>query len=174
MSGMMSAGVFGPKLSGKTTLAKKLSREYWVKEQRRSIILDPNAEEWGDHALVMQDEPKFWETIWQTQNDLIIVDEASTTIKRDKSLIGVFTRLRHLNHKLIVIGHNGMNLLPIMREQFDTLYLFRQPEGAAKVWSETFTQKELLVSPTNVTELNQYEFVYARLYHKPRKLKLKL
>lgn len=169
----MSGGVFGPKMSGKTTLARYLSKQYWQKHHIRSLVLDINQEHWGDHALVFTDdepEGKFWTAVWQSQGCLIIVDEASSTIKRDKLLIPAFTRLRHLNHKLLVIGHNGMNLLPIMREQFDTLYLFRQPEKAAKVWSDTFTQKELLAA----MELNQHEFLQTQLFGKPKKLKLKL
>lgn len=166
----MSAGIFGPKLSGKTTLAKHLSREYWRKYKMRSLVLDINNEEWGEQAWMTDNDDKFWEAVWKTKASLIIVDEASSTIKRDKTLIPVFTRLRHLNHKLIVIGHNGMNLLPIMREQFDTLYLFRQPESAAKVWSETFTQVELI----QAVELNQHEFLSTQLFSKPVKRKLDL
>lgn len=167
---MMSAGIFGPKMSGKTTLARKLSKQYWDKLKMRSIVLDINGEQWGEHALVFTDDTTFWDAVWKANHDLIIVDEASSTIKRDKSLIPVFTRMRHLNHKLIVIGHNGVNLLPIMREQFDTLYLFRQPPKAANIWAETFTQSEL----TRAVELNQYEFIHTELYGKPRRMKLTL
>lgn len=167
---MFSAGIFGPKLSGKTTLAKYISRQYWTKHHIRSMVLDINNESWGEQAWVTDDNDKFWTAVWQTNNSLVVVDEASSTIKRDQTLIPVFTRLRHLNHKLIVIGHNGMNLLPIMREQFDTLYLFRQPEKAAKVWAETFTQVELL----SAVNLQQHEFLHTQLFGKPKKMKLAL
>lgn len=167
---MMSAGIFGPKLSGKTTLAKYVSKQYWTKHKMRSLVLDINNEQWGDHAWVVDDNDKFWEAVWKTSDSLVIVDEASSTIKRDQTLIPVFTRLRHLRHKLIVIGHNGMNLLPIMREQFDTLYLFRQPEKAAKIWADTFTQTEL----TDAVQLQQHEFLHTQLFGKPRKMKLDL
>lgn len=167
---MHSAGIFGPKLSGKTTLAKYLSRQYWQKHKIRSLVLDINNEQWGENAWVTDDNDKFWDAVWKTNNSLVLVDEASSTIKRDQTLIPVFTRLRHLNHKLIVIGHNGMNLLPIMREQFDTLYLFRQPEKAAKVWAETFTQTELLAA----VNLQQHEFLHTQLFGKPKKMKLDL
>lgn len=165
---MYSAGIFGPKLSGKTTLAKYLSRQYWQRHKIRSLVLDINSEQWGEQAWTTEDNDKFWDAVWKTSDSLVIVDEASSTIKRDQTLIPVFTRLRHLRHKLIVIGHNGMNLLPIMREQFDTLYLFRQPEKAAKVWAETFTQTELL----EAVQLNQHEFLQTELFGKPRKFKL--
>jgi len=165
---MNSAGIFGPKLSGKTTLAKALSREYFLKGKLRSLVLDPNADEWGKQAIVFTNEDEFWKVVWQSENCLVIVDEAAATIRREKDLITVFTRLRHLHHKLIVIGHSGTDLLPVMRQQLDELFLFRQPESAAKIWAETMTQKGLLESG----QLKQFEFLHTKLYGSPRKLRL--
>lgn len=167
---MTNGGIFGPKLSGKTTLAKALSAEYWRKLRIQSLVLDPNLESWQQPACVTADEKLFWQTVWSKRNCLIIVDESTETINRDKELIPVFTRLRHQSHKLLVIGHSGMNLLPIMREQIDTIYLFRQSLAAAKTWQELFTQDCLL----EATQLNQFEFIHTTLYGKCSKLKLKL
>lgn len=167
---MVSGGIFGPKLSGKTTLAKKLSQGYWNKHKVRTLVLDINQDEWGEHAWATDDEKKFWTAAWKTRNCLIIVDEAAETIRRDKSLLPVFTRMRHCDHILLVIGHSGVNLLPAMREQFDTVYLFRQSESAAKVWAEVMTEKGLL----GATELQQFEFIHHQLYGKPVKMKLQL
>jgi len=169
---MVNGGIFGPKLSGKTTLAKTLSQQYWSKHKVRSIVLDINDDEieWGEQAFVMSDEEKFWKATWESTNSVIIVDEAAATISRARELIPVFTRLRHNHHVLIVIGHSGMDLLPVMRQQFDTLFLFRQPESAAKVWSETMTEKGLL----GAVDLKQYEFIRCELYQPPQKMKLKL
>lgn len=167
---MTSGGIFGPKLSGKTTLAMALSKEYWRANQIRTIVLDLNNEVWGEQAFVSTDESQFWSMVWKGQGMLIIVEESAETINRDKKLIPVFTRLRHHKHKLLVIGHSGVNLLPIMREQLDTLYLFRQPERAAKVWAETFCQPELL----QAQQLQQYEFLFTSLYSTPKKTRLKI
>lgn len=169
---MESAGIFGPKLSGKTTLAKELSRQYWVKSNRRSLVLDPNKEYWGEHAWVTDDEEKFWAAVWKTNGapSLVIVEEAAETINRDKGLTAVFTRLRHLHHKLIVIGHNGSTLLPIMREQLDTLYLFRQSRQASIMWAEAMTREEFL----EAQNLAQYEFLYGPRFDPPVKRKLDL
>lgn len=168
---MVNGGIFGPKLSGKTTLAKTISRKlYESPRQTRTLVLDPLADEWGEQAMVFTDEDKFWKAAWNVNDCLIVCDEAAETIARDKELIPVFTRMRHNRHKLLIIGHSGMSLLPIMREQIDTVYLFRQSEKAAKVWAEVMTNNGLL----QATELNQYEFIQHRLYGKPRKLKLKL
>lgn len=168
---MQSGGIFGPKLSGKTTLAKHISRKYWQQYRIRSVVLDPNLEQWGAQAAVTADERKFWdEWVWKHNNLLVIVDESTETIARNKELIPVFTRLRHLHHKLLVIGHHGMNLLPIMREQLDTLYLFRQGKKAAQMWAEDFGQDELQLA----SQLNQYEVIYTTTYGKPRRFKVSL
>lgn len=169
---MTSAGIFGPKLSGKTTLAKVLSKQYWQKAQIRSLVLDINndGEEWGEHALVFSDEDKFWEAVWKTQKCVIIVDEGSTTISRDRSLIPVFTRMRHCLHTLIVVGHDGTDLLPIMRRQLDTVYLFRQPKSAAKIWAENFAQDGLL----QTVSLKQYEFISFTSFGVLQRSKLKI
>jgi hypothetical protein len=165
---MINGGIFGPKLSGKTTLAMALSRQFWQQYKIKTIVLDLNGDNWGEHATATNDEEIFWQVVWKAQNCLIIVDEAAETINRDKKLIPVFTRMRHNNHKLIVVGHSGMNLLPIMREQIDTIYLFRQGEKAAAYWSEIMAEKGLL----QACELPQYTFIKLELYGKPQRLKL--
>lgn len=167
---MESAGIFGPKLSGKTTLAMSLSREYWSKHRMRTFVLDPNMEEWGKQAWTTKDEEKFWGAVWRTNNVLVIVDEAGETINRNKGLIAVFTRLRHLHHKLIVLGHSGVNLLPIMRQQLDTLYLFRQSHKAAGMWAEDMTQDGFL----DAIGLPQYVFLYGEKFKSPVKMRLNI
>lgn len=167
---MKRIGVFGPTLSGKSTLAHKISEQFWKQKKQRSLVLDPYQEEWGEHSLVFTDEEKFWNAAWGTQGSLIIVEESSSTIQRDKKIIPAFTKMRHNLHSLMVIGHSGTDLLPVMRQQLTTVYLFRQPEIAAKVWSENFANKDLL----KTTELGQYEFIHFESYGTPRKLKLKL
>lgn len=169
---MESAGIFGPKLSGKTTLAMELSRQHWVRAGRRSLVLDINLEDWGAQAWVTADEEKFWRTVWKPEGkpSLVIIDEAAETINRDKGLTRVFTRLRHLHHKLIVIGHSGENLLPIMRQQLDTLYLFRQAPEDSERWARSMTQEGFLAA----SELAQYEFLYGERFRPPVKKKLDL
>lgn len=170
---MISIGIFGPKLSGKSTLSRKLSEAYWNRNQIKTLVLDPNTDEWhkwGPHAWVTNEEEKFWAAVWKAQNCLVVVDEAATTIRREPDLIPVFTRLRHNHHRLIVIGHSGMDLLPVMRQQFDTLYLFRQPKSAAKVWMDVFAEERLI----ECTTLRQFEFIKCQLYGEPRKMKLKI
>lgn len=166
---MIRGGIFGISLSGKTTLAKQISRQYAEEMQIPSIVLDPHIEVYGDHATVTADEELFWKTAWESKTPLIvIVDEAAATLRRERDLVPVFTRMRHHKHRLLVIGHNGTDLLPVMRQQFDTLYLFRQPSKAAEIWADLFSEPDLLQAGS----LNQFEYLHCQLYHKPVKYKL--
>jgi len=167
---MINGGIFGPKLSGKTTLAIALSREYWRSQRMRSLVLDPHLDAWGSQAWVTANEDEFWPAVFKSSNSLIIVDEAAATIRRDRTLIPVFTQLRHKNHKLLIIGHSGVDLLPTMRQQMDTLFLFRQPAEAAEIWARTFADERLL----QATQLRQYEFIHIEMFGVPERKILKV
>ncbi len=148
-----------------------MSFQFWQQRKMRSLVLDPNGEKWGSQAYVETDEAKFWPNVWKVQGCAVIIDEAASTIRREQSLVPVFTKIRHQHHQLIVVGHNGMSLLPIMREQIKTIYLFRQPRHAADTWADNFAEPALL----EATKLGQFEFLYYTLYGPPpvkRKLRL--
>ncbi len=168
---MISGGIFGPKLSGKTTLAKHLSREYWAIENRRSLVFDIHRErDWGPQAWVSGDKQEFWPAIWRIKDCLVIVDEAAVTINREQDLVPVFTVMRHNRHKLLIIGHSGRDLLPSMRQNFDVLFLFRQPPKIAQIWSETFANDELMLC----TKLDRYEFIQANLFGTTQRKRLQV
>ena len=164
---MTRGGIFGISLSGKTTLAKALSREYARAAKMPSIILDPQLDTWGAHATITDDEERFWATVWACKNCLVIVDEAAATIRRERELIPVFTRLRHNGHKLLVIGHDGSDLLPVMRQQLDTLYLFRQDDDSVKWWVKKFADKRV----DQARSLDQYEYLFCEMFKPPKKFK---
>lgn len=156
-------GIFGPGLSGKTTLARHLSRSYWYdcEPGKKSLVLDPNLEKWGEQAWVTNDSVAFEKMAFDLETGcMVFVDESSETIARDKDKTKFFTRIRHRGHKLHVIGHTGSSLLPVQREQIQTLFLFRQPESAAKVWAELFGNKKIL----EACSLHQHEFLWCRFY----------
>ena len=167
---MFSGGAFGPKLSGKTTFVKSLSRDYWKGKQIRSLVLDPNCDrDWGPQAWCTADSRQFLKVVWASRGCLVIMEEAAATIARNKELITMFTRLRHLEHRLLIVGHSGADLLPTMRQQFDTLFLFRQPPSAAEVWAETFADERIMECCT----LKKYEILHCKLFEEPRRIILK-
>lgn len=169
---MENCGIFGPSKSGKTTLAKALSFEYFKQKRLKSLVLDPwlNENNWGEHSVVFhpKDEAKFWATVWASQRCVVIVEEATTTINRNKDLSEVFTAIRHNHHTLIVVGHSGSSLLPIMRQQLEKLYLFLLSEKAAKIWIEETANPNLI----QATSLNQYEFLLYKRFAPIRRCKL--
>ena len=155
-------GIFGASESGKSTLAKKISGFIHSSERRPSIVLDPySRDNWGRHAVVFTDEAKFWKHIFQAKNSLVIVDDASATINRDRELSNVFTTLRHQGHKLLVIGHDASNLLPQMRAQLQRVFLFLQNKHSVEEWEIVFPGQDL----TPATKLQKFEFLTVANYH---------
>ena len=167
---LINGGIFGPTLAGKTTLAKKLSRLQFDTHQRRSLVLDPWKDSWGEHAEIFHtnQQPEFWAKVWSTRAQFVIVDEAATTISRDSDLVPAFTSLRHNDHRFLVIGHNGVDLLPAMRHALHYVFLFRQSEPATRCWIDEFADSEIEAC----ARLEQYEFLYCRRFQKPQRVKL--
>lgn len=156
----LHVGIFGSGLSGKTTLAKGISKEA-AKGGVNSLVLDPNQEVWGAQAKIFVDEDLFWNDVWHVSlNKLVFVEEAAETIRRDNKKTSLFTRIRHRGHKLVVIGHNGTNLLPVQREQIHHLYLFKQSPGAAELWADLWADERIMAATT----LKQYEFLRCVLW----------
>jgi molybdopterin-guanine dinucleotide biosynthesis protein len=168
------AGVFGPKKSGKTTLAKHLALACQRIEDRPIMVYCVNDDEtamWVESgATVHTEEEKFWPAVWAHQNQTVIIEESAATINRDRDLVPVFTRIRHCHHRVIVIGHSGADLLPVMRQQIDMLCLFRQPPSAAKIWAECMCDEKLL----GAEHLERFYFLRCVIYEGTTKHKLKL
>lgn len=158
---ILHAGTFGRGFSGKTFLNKELSRNYWSQHGIKSLVLDPNRENWGAQAWVTDDEEKFWWMVWHKETSCaLFVDEAGETIKRDDEKSSLFTRVRHRGHRMHVMGHSGVNLLPKQREQLHVLFLFQQTRKAAQMWVETFMDERIM----EATTLAQYEFLHCVLW----------
>lgn len=150
-------GIFGPSLCGKSTLADAISAAMF-KEGYRTIALDPNGVKMGPHAEVYTDEELFWVRVWSCEKCLIKVEESSETIARDKTLIPLFTRIRHKGHKLLVTGHNAGDLLNVMRRNITTLYLFQQSPSACDLWYEDTTLNKDIYQAAFLPE-DSYEFI---------------
>lgn len=160
----LHVGIFGPGLSGKTTLAKYLSRRYWALNGIKSIVLDIHREDWGPQAWVTDNEHQFLRMVAMETKCAVWVEEASQTIKRDKTKGHLFTSIRHRGHRMHVVGHSGASLLPEMREQLQTLFLFRQSPEALDYWVNLLSDKRIY----SAAQLAQYEFLWCRLYYDPQ------
>ncbi len=165
---MKLGAIFGTTLCGKTTLAVQLSREYYRQKKIRTLALDPHNADWGKQAWSTQNEEEFWRVVWARKGHLVIVEDASLTINRDRDLMHVFTQIRHREHRLLVIGHSGSDLLPGMRKQFDTVYLFQQDVDSAKDWRKIFPKGGVEVA----VSLEQYEFLRVRSFKPSERMRL--
>jgi hypothetical protein len=163
-------GIFGTTLSGKSTLAIALSKQYHKTKKIRSLVLDPHLDMWGPQAWVTANEDEFWRVVWARRGHLVVVEEASSTIRRDRDLMPVFTQIRHNEHRLLIIGHSGSDLLPGMRKQFDTLYLFQQDVDSVKEWKKIFPRGGIEAA----ISLEQYEFLRVRSFKPSDKMTLTL
>ncbi len=167
-------GVFGPSESGKSTLAQKISLEFFIRQKRFTVALlrstsDKTANGWGKHSRLFYDAGQFLEVVRTTQNCLIVVEDASATIGGDKEFTDLFTCIRHQGHKLLVVGHHASNLSPEMRDGIQRIFLFLQNKDAIQsYWSNIFPGHDL----TCATRLQQYEFVTCANYKPLIKSKL--
>lgn len=162
----LHVGIFGPGDSGKTYLAQALSLDLWQRAGIRSIVLDPNREQgWHNGCFVTDDEAVFTRVFWAEEKCAVFIEEATETIARDKKKSGFFTRGRHRGHKIFVIGHDGMNLLRVQRQQLHTVFLFKQLKECGEVWANQFADPTIL----ECVNLQQFEFLVCRNWQKAEK-----
>lgn len=154
-------GIFGRRLSGKTTLTIAVCADSFRREGRLSVVLDPKKSEhnWGAHCWVT-DNRDAWLAKWQSpacRNCNIVWEETSTTLKRDTDYVDVFTMKAGAHgHRLIITGHTGKSLLPEMREQITEVFLFRQSTREAEMWCELFADDRLMKSTELVVSTRQF------------------
>lgn len=171
-------GVFGRRLSGKTTLVIELLKQWHRAEGRYGVVLDPKAQQhnWGAHCWVTKEREQ-WLAKWQDPRCRfcnVVWEETSTTLKRDADLVDVFTaKAGEHAHRLIVTGHTGMALLPVMRWQIGELFLFRPAEDEAEEWSRIFMDRRISTLAASL-DFQRREFLHVRMGQPPRKCRLVL
>jgi hypothetical protein len=156
---MERIGIFGETECGKTFLAKRISLAWWRTRKIPSLVLDPWLDFWGEQAWVTNSEENFLASVTNSNDCLIVVDDTSATVQRDKTFIPFFTAIRHRNHRLLVCGHDATDLLPIMRRNLNQLFLFVQTEASVALWQAdqpSMLGLDLAASPGY---LKQWEFI---------------
>lgn len=164
-------GIFGRRLSGTTTLAIRVCLGSRRVEGRYSVVLDPKIGQhtWGEHCSVTNDRAK-WLSTWQhpqCRNCNIVWEESATTIKRDAEFVDVFTaKAGERGHRLIVTGHSGASMLPVMREQLTELFLFRQSRNEAEKWAEQFADERIAQMACSL-DFDRREYLHVRMGREP-------
>ncbi len=178
--GKKRIGIAGESDCGKTTLAIHLSRAMWTTHRTPSLVLDLWAHEhnWQvsstvKQAWVTKSEEKFRDAIIKKPGCLVIIDDGSVTINRDRDKLEFFTTIRHHAHHLICICHGPEDLLPGMRRNFNELFLFAQTVNSVKMWQESLPSMQGIARSTSVDghcDLKDYEFLWCRK-HKDAEIK---
>lgn len=169
----MHVGIFGPTRSGKTTLAQKLAQAY-AAAGRAVLVCDPMGVTWPAAAWQTLDAGALVKKAQASRNCMIFIEEASLSIARDRSLSWLFVAAGNPaagGHTTHIVGQDGASLLPAMRQQLSTIYLFRCHPDFASTWARQFAMPEI---ETAAPTLEKYEFLKIRAFEAVRRCRMKL
>jgi hypothetical protein len=119
------------------------------------------------------DENNFKTAVWKKRGCVVIIEDSSETIQKDKEFSPFFTCIRHQGHHLICIGHDGTDLTRSMRRNFNELFLFNQTRDSVEIWEASQPSMKGLVKSVG---LKQFEFIHSIKFSEsePSVQKLKL
>jgi hypothetical protein len=158
-------------MSGKTTLCQKISESY-RKEGFGIIVYDPMDDPSWDCDRLFTNFDEFLKCAYKATRCVLFIEEVGQVIgqypKPETEWLG--TRCRHWGHRSFFIGQSPVQISLTMREQCETLFLFRCFKDRAKKWAEEFIDDDLL----KATELQRYEFIQKTRFQPCKTLKLKI
>ena len=165
---MVHAGIFGPTLCGKTTLAMKLCADF---ESRgvKCLVLDPYNGEWKA-SFQTRKMDEFLTVAKRSRACALFVDEAGQLDFRDKNHEWILTGSRHWGHVAHVIGQSGVQMTPLARSCITRLFLFRSTDQTAEYWRDTFVDDRI----REATTLERFEFIRAEMFGRVSRNTLKL
>lgn len=165
---MLHAGIFGPTLCGKTTLARHLCADF---ERRgiRCLVLDPYNAEWPATYQTRQ-IGEFLAKAKASRSCALFVDESGQLDLRDAEHEWLLTGSRHFGHVCHVIGQTGVQLTPLGRSSITRLFLFRSTEETADYWREVFVDDRI----RDATKLERFEFIRAEMFGDVKRCRLSL
>ena len=135
--------------SGKTTLAKQLALSF-RKFDVPTLVLHKPREPWDKSCASWQtcDPEEFLFKFARTQKHACFMELADGSVdKYDSRFHKCFTEGRHDGHRCFYLSQRAATVHPAIRENCESLYLFTVDWDAAKIWSTTFVDKELLNAP---------------------------
>jgi len=153
----MHVGICGVSGTGKTSLAKELSREY--KTQGWGVLVyDPTADDWGNVDLVTSDKKLFAEAYFSSKNCRVFIDECTELDRnKDKAFLYMATRGRHYGHLNYFIAQRWKMIPRNMRSQCSRVFTFKQSDEDAKELAQDIGNIEL----KNANGLGRGEYIFA-------------
>lgn len=132
--------ILGMTESGKTTLAKRLGRQY-MQHCVPIIILDSlNDPEWTanfpqDYPVLQTTDPEeFLDAFWASKRCACFIDEAGDAVGRYNVVMQkTATRGRHWGHSVHYISQRGVQIAPTVRDQCSHMFLLTTSLQDAKI-----------------------------------------
>lgn len=126
----MHSIILGITGTGKTTLAKRLSNQ----SQRQVVVLEPfTTGGWNSNAYFAQDADEVLAIAQSNKNLDIFIDESAETLCRDNAFQFLATRSRQYGHRVFFIAQRASQILPVIRNNCETVYCFRQSKKDAEI-----------------------------------------
>ncbi len=142
---------------GKSTIIRRIIAKGWDQSPRvASLVLDPNLEgDWGDGAHFVTDDPvEYLQVAKESKCCILVVDEAGEMLKRDPEFRWLVTRSRHFGHIAVLSSHFATDILPVMRNQCQEAYVFKQNLDAAKTLARQYADQ--LFARAHQLDVGQY------------------
>lgn len=151
--------IVGMTMSGKTTLAKGLAKDYATRGVD-VLVLDPlNDPGWPQTrgGLITRDKRGFLHYTKQKQQCALFIDESGQEVGKYAKDMGWFaTQSRHWGHRCHFITQRVQQIDPTVRGQCSSLFLFRVSKKDSEILAEEYAQDELKQAHT----LEQGEFYF--------------
>lgn len=152
----MHSLIVGPTECGKTTLGKKICSG--LRQQgHHTLVLTSVYDEW-DCDFMTDDQDKFLDTVWASQECFIFVDEGLETVGRfNKPMISLASKSRHWGHSCFFMVQSAAGIDPIIRRQCSQLFLFTCAPDEVKSLSSLWLAPDIQKAPS----LRQGQYIRA-------------
>lgn len=160
--------IIGTTESGKTTLAKTLSRKL-NSAGYHTLILDPLSDPGWTASFITREPTEFIEMAKDSRSCFLFVDEAGMHCgTHDREMHWLATQSRHWGHSCFFISQRGQQIAKTIREQCRYLYLFACSKSDAKIFADEWNKELILQANT----LKQGEFFCVPRFGNVRKMKI--
>jgi len=163
--------ILGMTQSGKTTLARRMVKDY-SRKGISCLILDPLKDPAWKKAgarYVTDDGEHFLTVVLRSQSCAIFVDESGEAIGRyARDLKALATRSRHYGHNAHFLSQRAVDVDKTVRDQCANLFCFRVSKKDAETLANEYGYEELL----GCSVLDQGEFIACGRFKKPQRLRL--
>jgi len=135
--------ILGQTMSGKSTLAKKLSFKYREKGLK-VIVYDPLVDKDWDADFISHDKNDFFNAYVNSRSCAVFIDEVGDLCKTSRNeMTKTATFGRHLGHRNHYIAQRGTLILRTMRDQCTNLFLFNTGLEDSKIHAAEWNDNEI-------------------------------